>query len=118
MYLTMWLLVAAAIFCVFSIVRFLIKFNRRKKRISKYVEHLASPKDEYPLIGSALRFFGKSTEGGICCEMFLEEIEEISMDCEILSVILGEKIKKIGKKIDEIGKKRQKSGENRSKCEN
>lgn len=64
MYLTKWLLVAAAVFGVVLIVRFLIKFNRRKKRILKYVEHLATPK-EYPIIGSGLRFFGKSTEGGM-----------------------------------------------------
>lgn len=64
MYLTKWLLVAAAVFGVVLIVRFLIKFNRRKKRILKYVQHLATPK-EYPIIGSGLRFFGKNTEGGI-----------------------------------------------------
>lgn len=44
------------------IVRFLIRFNRRKKKILKYVKHLQSPPD-LPIVGSGLLFFGKNTEG-------------------------------------------------------
>lgn len=62
MYITKWILLALAMIGFIVIIRFWIKFNRRKQRISKYVEHLSSPK-EYPVIGSALRFFGKSSEG-------------------------------------------------------
>lgn len=59
MYLIIWFLLAVAFIYV---IWLLIKFNRRKQKISKYVQHLSSPK-EYPVIGSALRFFGKSSEG-------------------------------------------------------
>lgn len=67
MYLTIWLLVAAVFFGCFTIIRFFIKFNRRKQKILKYVSHLSSPK-EYPIVGSGLRFFGKSSEGEICAQ--------------------------------------------------
>lgn len=59
MYLTIWFLI---IFGLIVVIQFWIKFSRRKQKLSKYVEHLSSPK-EYPVIGSALRFFGKSSEG-------------------------------------------------------
>lgn len=62
MYLTIWFLLAITIIGVILIIQYLIKFNRRKQKISKYVQHLPAPK-EYPVIGSALRFFGKSSEG-------------------------------------------------------
>lgn len=61
MYLTVWLLLAIGFILI---VQFFIKFIRRKQKISKYVQHLSSPK-EYPVIGSALRFFGKSSEGEV-----------------------------------------------------
>lgn len=72
MYLTVWLLLGSAIFCIFSIVRFFIKFNRRKQRILKYVQHLSSPK-EYPIIGSGLRFFGKNSEGRERVSFFMND---------------------------------------------
>lgn len=62
MYLTIWFLLAFTTVGFIAIIGFLIKFNRRKRKISKYVKHLPSPK-EYPVFGSALRFFGKSSEG-------------------------------------------------------
>lgn len=62
MHSIIWFLLAFVIFCFIVIVRFLIKFTRRKEKILKYVQHLSSPK-EYPIIGSALRFLGKSSEG-------------------------------------------------------
>lgn len=62
MYVTTWLLLVTVVFSLYTLIRFFVKFNRRKRRILKYVQHLSSPK-EYPVIGSGLRFFGKSSEG-------------------------------------------------------
>lgn len=64
MHSIIWFLLVFTIFGFMIVIRFLIKFNRRKRKILKYVQHLASPK-EYPIFGSALRFFGKSSEGGM-----------------------------------------------------
>lgn len=41
-----------------------MRFNRRKQRLLEYVKHLPSP-NEFPVIGSGLRFFGKTTEGKV-----------------------------------------------------
>lgn len=62
MSLTSFLLYAILSLSFIVTVRFFIKFNRRKEKILKYVCHLQSPK-EYPIIGSCLRFFRKSSEG-------------------------------------------------------
>lgn len=53
-----WLL----LICAIIFIRFLIRFNRRKKKILQYVGHLQSP-PELPIVGSGLLFFGKNTEG-------------------------------------------------------
>lgn len=62
MYLRYYLLMAVAIFLVVNAVKYFIRFYKHKRYMMTYVQHLPSPK-EYPLIGSALRFFGKNSEG-------------------------------------------------------
>lgn len=62
MYLRYYLLLAFVTFLIVNVVKYIIRFNRNKRQMMKYVQHLPSPK-EYPIIGSALRFFGKNTEG-------------------------------------------------------
>ncbi len=61
------LLILVILFLIYLIVvpvRFVIRLQRRKKRLLKYVGHLPSPK-ELPIVGSGLRFVGKNSEG-IC----------------------------------------------------
>lgn len=78
MYLTAWLLWAFSIFVFYVIVRFFIKFNRRKQRILKYVGHLSSPKG-YPIIGSCLKFFRKSTQGELILKIQSSEMFKTKM---------------------------------------
>lgn len=57
-----YLLNILIILILYTIGKFVWKIERKKRRLTKYVKHLPTPK-EYPLFGSALRFFGKNTEG-------------------------------------------------------
>lgn len=45
-------------------VRFVVRLQRRKRRLLKYVGHLPSPK-ELPIVGSGLRFVWKNSEGNL-----------------------------------------------------
>lgn len=74
MYLIAWFAYAIALLSFVFIVRFFIKFNRRKQRILKYVKHLSSPK-EYPFIGSGLRFFAKNSQGSLKFQNTLKMIK-------------------------------------------
>lgn len=61
MSLSFFLLMALLLLFLIKPMRFFIRFYRRKKRLSKYVSHLPSPKG-YPLVGSGCMFLGKSTQ--------------------------------------------------------
>lgn len=76
MHLSIWFLLVIVILGFIVLIRFFIKFNRRKQKMLKYVQHLSSPK-EFPIIGSALRFFGKSSEGEL---KFLEIGKQIELN--------------------------------------
>lgn len=51
-------------FVIVTPVRFVVRLQRRKRRLLKYVGHLPSPK-ELPIVGSGLRFVWKNSEGKI-----------------------------------------------------
>lgn len=51
-------------FLIVMPVRFVVRLQRRKRRLLKYVGHLPSPK-ELPIVGSGLRFVWKNSEGFI-----------------------------------------------------
>lgn len=50
------------VFLIVKPVRFVVRLQRRKKRLLKYVGHLPSP-NELPIVGSGLRFVWKNSEG-------------------------------------------------------
>lgn len=59
------LLILVLLFVIFVIavpIRFVVRLQRKKKRLLKYVGHLSSPK-ELPIVGSSLRFIWKNSEG-------------------------------------------------------
>lgn len=62
MFVKFWILVILLLVCAIFLIHYLIRFNRRKKRILKYVGHLQSP-PELPIVGSGLLFLGKNTDG-------------------------------------------------------
>lgn len=62
MFVKCWLLVILLLICAIFLIHYLIRFNRRKNKILKYVGHLQSP-PELPIVGSGLLFFGKNTDG-------------------------------------------------------
>lgn len=64
MYLSLWLFAIVILILLSKITWFFVRFNRRKQRLLEYVKHLPSP-NEFPVIGSGLRFFGKTTEGKV-----------------------------------------------------
>lgn len=59
------LVVVLVVVLIIMPARFVIRLNRRKKRLLKYVGHLPSPKEEWPIIGSGLRFIWKNSEGNL-----------------------------------------------------
>lgn len=55
------LIILFLIFLITIPVRYVLRLQRRKKRLLKYVGHLPSPK-ELPIVGSGLRFVWKNSE--------------------------------------------------------
>lgn len=58
------LVILSVIFIIVVPVRFIVRLQRRKRRLLKYVGHLPSPK-ELPIVGSGLRFVWKNSEGNL-----------------------------------------------------
>lgn len=62
MFFRLYLLIAIALLLLFKPISYVVGFYRRKKRLSKYVEHLPKPK-EFPILGIGNRFFWKNNQG-------------------------------------------------------
>lgn len=61
MSLRIWLLVFVVLLLIVTSIRHLIRIQIWKRKITKIVEHLPSPK-LHPILGSGILFIGKSTE--------------------------------------------------------
>lgn len=62
MFFRLYLLIAIASLLFFKPISCIVGFYRRKRKLSKYIEHLPTPKS-YPIIGIGNRFFWKNNEG-------------------------------------------------------
>lgn len=64
-----YLLAAIAVALLWWPLKFLIGYYLHKRRVTKITKNLTAI-DDYPLLGCALRFLGKTNKGCLICEFF------------------------------------------------